>query len=47
MHPSATELETAGTAFKTVIDAWTMRDRRNPQLLKLVHAELARLRGGH
>jgi TRAP-type C4-dicarboxylate transport system substrate-binding protein len=47
MHPSAAELETAGTAFKTVIDAWTMRDRRNPQLLKLVHAELARLRGGH
>jgi TRAP-type C4-dicarboxylate transport system substrate-binding protein len=44
IFPSPADLETAGAAFRTVIEAWSAQRPQNGELLKLVRAELAKSR---
>jgi len=44
IFPSPAELATAGEAFETVIEAWSAQRSPNRELLKLVHAEIAKSR---
>lgn len=44
IHPSQSDLDGARVAFKAVIEAWTAQRPHHQELLKLVHAEIAKLR---
>ena len=44
IYPSRSDLEAAHVAFKSVIEAWTAQSPHNRELLKLVHAQIAKLR---
>jgi TRAP-type C4-dicarboxylate transport system substrate-binding protein len=47
IYPSRSELDSAQVAFKRAIEEWTTQGPRNRDLLKIVHAELAKLRSNH
>jgi TRAP-type C4-dicarboxylate transport system substrate-binding protein len=44
IFPSKADRETAAVAFRTVIEDWLAKHPRNPELLKIVQAEIAKLR---
>jgi TRAP-type C4-dicarboxylate transport system substrate-binding protein len=47
IFPSQPELELVRNAFRTVIEAWSVKSPRNAELLEMAEEEIAKLRANH